>query len=494
MSVPTASVNTLPAPTCLRPSEMPTGTWGDAYVLSHRQLGLDASAERARKRLLERERRHRQIADGTAQPLTADQLAMAEHVGERRKSLAALVRLRLDIGFRHPGGPVAGNPAYQRAPFIHEGLISHEHPLLALFTSKVPRAKRLRTGDHKADSVTTDSKLLALDAAYVEGNKACAGYVRVDMDGDFTWDELEAVCQEARIPAPNLVVGYQDERGRVLSPHLIWLLAASVPMSDNALCKRFRGLYHGVARGLVKALLPYGADVGGLLNAHRVKNPVSPLWDRRVVAQEPYDLGFLKEHVDCTIGRHALERMHAALHGDDIGAFSDHPDAATATQSNRFFFELAGWARKEVGKARRAKVGEQEFGALVAIQACELAARMTGDAARSEHQALAAASNVSRWTWNTFKGRKPVRVTNNAQELKERNATGGRTAAAKRKQSSRDIILAAVRRLSVDLGRRPTQPEVLAEARGPGITNVKTIKRHWKAVLESLQPGQAPGL
>jgi hypothetical protein len=486
MSVPPASVNTLPARKSLRPAEMAEGTWADAYVLNHRQLGLDMSLERARKRMLARERRHRQVAEGIAQPTTANDAVMVQIISEHRKSRAALVRLRFDIGFRHPGGPVAGNPSYQRPAFVHKGLISNEHPALLLFVAKVPRAKRLRIGDTKGESFTTDSKLLALDAPYIEGNKACAGFVRVDMDGAFTWMEIEAICQEAYIPLPNIAVGYQDGCGRVLSPHLIWMLAASVPMANNDLCKRFRCLYHGVARGLVKALLPHGADPGGLLNAHRVKNPLSPLWDRRVLADEPYDLGFIKEHVDCTVGRHALERRHAALHGEGIAAISDHPDPSTATQSNRFFYELARWARKAIGKARSAHVQEQEFAALVALEACDLAARMTGDAERCEHAALAVARTVSKWTWYTYKGRKSVRITKNAEELKERNAEGGKKAAAKRKQSSHDIILSAVRRLSSNIGRCPTQAEVLAEARGPGITNIKTVKRHWSSVLAGL--------
>jgi hypothetical protein len=411
-------------------------------------------------------------------------------MSDRRRSLAALVRLRIDRGFVWRGGPVADNAAYARDPFVYEGLVSAEHPLLQLFTAKLPRAKRLRVGDNKGGSGTTDSKLLALDAPYVEGNKQVAGFIRVDTDGAFAWEELEAVCPEARVPLPNVAVGYQDRHGRVLNPHLIWILAASVPMTEGDLCRRFRGLYFAVSRGLISALLPYGADPGGLLNAHRVKNPLSPLWDRRIYAQEPYDLGFLKEHVDCTVGGRELERKHAAMRGEDVAPSADHPDPATACASNRFFAELAGWARREVGKARKAGVSEQEFAALVTLQACELAGRMTGDTARSERPANAVARTVSAWTWNKFRGRKPVRVTKNDEELARRLSAGGRVAgrrvAEARKEKGRAAIVAAAVRLAGDLGRRPTQAEVLAEARKPGITSEKTIRRHWPAVTEAL--------
>ena len=126
---------------------------------------------------------------------------------------------------------------------MHQGLVSDEHPILALFTSKLPRAKNLRTGDTKAQSDSTDSKMLALDSPYVEGNKKVAGFVRVDMDGAMSWEEVAAACQEARVPLPNVAVGYLDADGRFLSPHLVWLLASSVPMTDGVACKRFRGIY-----------------------------------------------------------------------------------------------------------------------------------------------------------------------------------------------------------------------------------------------------------
>ena len=100
------------------------------------------------------------------------------------------------------------------------------------------------------------------------------------------------------------------------------------------------------------------------------------------------------------------------------------------------------------------------------------------------------ARTVAGWTWNKYRGRAPRRKTADDVELIGRRAAAGRVGgpagAATRATRSQQAIVSAAVRLAEIHGRRPTQAEVLAAARGPGCTNEKTIRRHWPAVLDAL--------
>lgn len=118
----------------------------------------------------------------------------------RSLSRKACGDLRWSIGFRWDGGPVSGDVRYFRNPLTYRGLVSGKHAVLKLFAAKVPRARKLMTGDTKAWAGGTDSKLLALDSAYVEANKEMRGVLRVELDRIF--DGWSAVADAHRTPKP----------------------------------------------------------------------------------------------------------------------------------------------------------------------------------------------------------------------------------------------------------------------------------------------------
>jgi Replicase family len=207
---------------------------------------------------------------------------------------AGAVSNRLRNGFVWQGGGIGGNETYPVAPFRYHGLASDAHPILQCFVTKLPRGRRLVCGDGKEDAgfAPHASKLLGCDAPYVEGAKTMRGFLRVEIDRRLSWAAIEAACRERAIPLPNIAVGWMDGEV-VVHPHLIWLLRDSVAFCGKGY-RRFQILFHHVLRDLTAALQPIGADPGGSLNCMRVKNPLSPLWSRRILAEAPHSLAALR--------------------------------------------------------------------------------------------------------------------------------------------------------------------------------------------------------
>ena len=402
----------------------------------------------------------------------------------RAADVARQVRDRIERGFLWKGGAVGGNQGYQRERFVFRGLRSADFPILKLFVCKTNRARKgLLVGDDKAGAHEAERKLLALDAPYVTVNRTMRGVLRVEVDGIATWAQIEAACSRKGLPPPNVCVGWVDPQGRVWNPHLIWLLDRSVPFTDAAQA-RFKRLFLGVLRGLNHALADLGADPAGMANAMRMKNPLSPLWDIRVMCEAPYDLDSLREHVDITVRRRALLASHAARRGEPV---ADHPDASVAAGSNGLFRGLAEWARAAVGGLRKAGVPEAEFAALVEQEAHRLASALTGDARRCERQARATAASVARWTWNTYRPRVAAsrRVTADEADLRARQRASGVATASGRRSASGKAVVAGALALAA-AGRRATQAAV-REWTGLGRA---TVERCWaaaKAALASLR-------
>ena len=402
-----------------------------------------------------------------------------------------LVKDRLLHGFRWRGGPVADNIRDLRAAFHEPGLISDQHPILKLFVTKLRRARNLYIGDTKSERFTSDSKLLALDAAYVEDNRVMCGVLRIELGHVVSAAEVEDACQTAGVPHPNIIVGWKDRDGAYVHPHLIWLLHESLPLGDEA-PKRFRSLYRGVLRGLTKALLPIGADPAGLLNSHRHKNPLSPLWDRKVLAEQPYQLRDLAKQVDITVRMATLNEL-AVLRG--AGSMKprvpDHPNPTVAIASNWLFSELAGWARTAVVRHRAEGGDRPALATAVAAEADRLMSALSGDLRRKNRRALATVASAANWTWTKFRAPTP-RKRLSPEEIAQRESDGARQTAAKRRAKTKAIIIAAATMLQAKSGQTPTQVAVLAAVQAAGIKTEKTVRSYWPDVLAALPTGNLP--
>lgn len=144
----------------------------------------------------------------------------------------------------------------------------------------------MQTGRSKDVMLGTDTKLFGLDEPWLVLNSEVRSAFRVDLDHTFpSWDALRYEMEQLRLPClPHLVVGFEDDCGRIERPHAIYLLpyGQGVWFSDDERCRKdVMAFWRGVHAGITKVFLPLGADPGALSNPMRVKNPLSPLWSYR---------------------------------------------------------------------------------------------------------------------------------------------------------------------------------------------------------------------
>jgi hypothetical protein len=403
-----------------------------------------------------------------------------------RKADADRVRAKIDArretGFHWTGGAVGGNADYFKDSFSYCGLVSDEDPILRLFVTKVRRAKHLRTGMTKAESNPTRSKLLALDEAYSETNGVMRGVLRVEVDRIFPgWDAVASLIASLGVPAPNLAVGHADANGLVHRPHLLWIIEHSVPFTPKARPAHQR-LFRGVLRSLTAALIPIGADPGGLHNPNRHKNPLSPLWDRRVLAPAPYSLERLRDgtFAACPLDEAAGRLKEATGVVTPVGPLEpDHPDPIVAMESNRVFAALSVAARARVTHHRDDGHGsiEQLRGELESI-----GLQLVEQSEAGERHVVRVAHAVAVWTWKHWKRRR--RMPQKRLTRKERHAAraaAGRATAAARGSATAECLTAAARQL-LTAGQRITQAAVAA-ASG---RSLRTIERHWTTIMAAL--------
>jgi hypothetical protein len=466
----------------------------DPVVVARKKLSLEAAHMRLRARhqaeaqsvswwrFIERMRYNK---DRDAAAIYRDECAiawreqLAPHMAARNAAIAA----RFRKGFVWCGGAVGGNSAYQTAPLCYIGLASDHHPILRLFVSKLPRGRSLICGNDKAsaDPAPHGSKLLGCDKAYIEGLKSMRGFLRVEIDRSLPFEDIAMACQKAGIPQPNIAAGSRDATGSICNPHLIWLLENSVAFTPRG-GLRFKNLFQRVLKGLTAALLPWGADPGGICNSMRVKNPLSPLWQRHIYAEAPYALADLRDCVDMTV---SLPKAGLAL-----VPRLDHPDLEVAAGSNVVFRYLTAWARQEVRLARdEQRISQDEWRLMVEAQAWEWMRQAAPPRAHGRKDAsrnlIRLSRQVADWNWLKIRPARKVAPLP-AADVAVRQAAAGRATGAKRAAGSQASILAAAMALRA-LGKGVTQVAVWTALDDSGTAlSLRTVERHWEKVTEAL--------
>ncbi len=181
---------------------------------------------------------------------------------------------------------------------------------------QVGRAKDIMAG--------TDAKIFGLDEPWIVLNCEVRSAFRIDLDITFAnWDALKYEIEQLSLPClPHIVVGFEDDDGRIERPHLLYLLPFNqgVWFSDDPRCRRdVMSLFRGVHAGLTKRFLHLGADPGALSNPMRTKNPLSPFWSFRAWNEDAFPtMSEWAEWVDTSATRERLIRESAAaLAGTD---------------------------------------------------------------------------------------------------------------------------------------------------------------------------------
>ncbi len=443
--------------------------WLVVYPALYESESRRARQQRREDRDVARERRKAR----PAQPLTPDQAVFRDWAVDRAASRAAAVDARWRCGHVWIGGYVGGNRAYYKAAQIYQGLVSDEHAVLQLFVAKLPKAANLMTGATKAQVGRGDSKLLALDEAYVAANSQMRGILRVEVDAVFPggFAEVESLCHAAGVPLPNVVVGYVDRRGALWRPHLLWVLDKSVTFCGKGRSPN-RALWHRVLRGLTHALVPGGADPGGLSNPMRVKNPLCPVWDRAILADRPYSLADIKPHVRPDVTEQDLADAVADRAADHVTAAEPIPDPLAG--SNALFAALRDWARDHVVARQAAGAEIEEWRAEMVIHALALATRC----GCTEERARATALRVADYTWT-----RPPRQPLPAEEVARRRRDAAHGTHEMRRDKTGEAVVAAYLDFLDRYGAAPTQQEVAAVI---GKTR-KTVGGYWPAAREAAE-------
>lgn len=251
----------------------------------------------------------------------------------------AMVRARLRDGFRHVDwGQVIVGRTY--ASFVERGLRSDGLGLSGrMFVRGCRRAKHLRGGNDKALMLPLGpSKILSLDAPYIEGNRVMISLLRIDLDLIFPSRQhavaaIGDVVNVGDLPCmPHLICGdvgparirATDDAGvehetlhpkALIRPHLwIVLPQGSAVNAGSKGRDKPKQLLAGVARGINAALLHLGADPAASPFLVRGKNPLSPyLWSAALNNATWPTLSEWAEWVDTRVTPEKLSRQAAEI-------------------------------------------------------------------------------------------------------------------------------------------------------------------------------------
>jgi len=394
----------------------------------------------------------------------------------------------------------------KQEPFVYRGLRSNDHPLIARFVSTLPRVGRPRRGEEyfglvagydKALLEPAASKLLALDAPYVEGNKRVRGWFRVDCDGCFpSWEALAYCIKGMGVPLPHLAVAEVLPCGMVLRPHLVWFLPASGPVRfDDAAPAKPRALWRGILKGLHAALIDIGADPGGCHNPMRIKNPCSPHWGVAVLNEA--DPLSMTEMADALAGymnlsEEEIASRHAAAWAERGGVERKESNSLFGHLVRASWLNMRDWKRT---RDRRSTLEGDDLARAFYDELRPVARHMLGDdpaKVRQAHAILRKATTFAASTYDpdkadTRKRRGILRDDVRGRNLAERQAAGAAFVSGERKDDTLDAIRAAVRSMR-EAGETVTQSEV---ARRIGKTR-RTVIRRWEEALSEAPASAAP--
>ena len=303
-------------------------------------------------------------------------------------------------------------------------------------------------------------KVLGLDAPTVEGNKRLLGFLRLDTD--LTWRSVEHLMSKLRKKVedrkirsmPNFIVGVKTANGRLIRPHLIWLLPIDRGVL-NVANKHLR-LFKSVYYGLCHALADLGADPQAPTTSQLTKNPLSPLYHTECPTDE---WPMLAEHASCLeLGHNRVKLIRksvATVTGE------------TFRHSNEFFNGcldaarglMTGWL-EESDPVYTAAFETGDFGLLIDRLQEALSTLVTCDGMRPRSMEYAR-HKVAIWTVETWNPNKvstaglPTRgrlahVVEEIRGMKARQAVAGQYAAQVRADKTLGRLVEAWDRLAAN--------------------------------------------
>lgn len=437
---------------------------------------FETSYDEAQRRKHDKRRPRSARTDGSASE-EAKRFAVM-HLEQRE-----FVRDRLEKGFQLRFGKEVGGRF--RKPFTEEGLRSEENPVLKYFVTLVPKLARA-SNDKGTLAVQCRSKLLMLDYAYIELNKASLAALRVDCDGVFVSPAacrfaLEEALRDHKIPClPHIVVGDLLDDGRFARPHFIWLLQNGVMNSEDERCREApRRLFAAVANALAGGLIDIGADPAAPTTTMRMKNPLSPFWHTFTPNSAVWpSLSEFADLLDLSLPRAVLVRRAAEVQSKlGVKASNELFDALRA-EARRI---LAAWHFSSNASMRmeRAALAEPLYEALMEFaEEAGIAVERTAYVAEKVAVFESGIFDPAKLDRKVKNRGTLVAETSGLRSLSERQAAGGRYASASKAATTLSKLLIAFHGL-VGKGEVATQASI---ARESGVSR-RTVVAYWSKVV-----------
>ena len=452
-----------------------------------------------------RERRHRSQGTRCGNRKIEDRESFRLKLQEQIQADNVRAAARLETGFIAQDQWIG--ESFRRGMTFERGLRSDAFGEVGKrFVAGCPR--RVRSANEKGMMrVETSRKILNLDNAWVEANRAMVSLVRVDLDGVFRdFEQLEFMLQEIMedghlLCMPHFAVGeirrtstvqQQDEYGDTIlvRPHLWFVLSDAVNCTETGR-EGPKKLLASVYRGLLNVLAPLGADPQAALMLARGKNPLSPWWSVEVFNGKSFPS--LSEYAarlesKMNVGRQELARQAAAIQsgGDkeasnaaftgwqreayDIlrAAHADrHPDYLAALGNPD---AIADFLRPRMSTMDVAASARDAARGLSPERAAYVFEKVVGYAASSWDPAVADKPHVNRGRLS--------HIVENINGGRKRQAAAGRTVASERADASVNAIADEIERFR-KAGTEPTQADVV---RATGLHR-NTVGRRWHSAL-----------
>jgi hypothetical protein len=388
-------------------------------------------------------------------------------------------------GHEWPGGFVAGK--YWQEKFTVRGLKTWEHPLLETFLRCTPRASsgEFKAGPAKNRCHTQRRKIHGYDQPYFSFRQRCTDVWRIELDR--CWPSVSAFTSalfNAGLPfLPHVACWIFDDRlpGHVLRPHLYFVLPEGNAVWHDEYQQR---LLRAVIAGLTKALLPLGADPGGLANPFHGKNPLSVHCDYEVIQDTHFPmLSEYAEGLDVSMNPRLMTRVLACGKLTEAGF-----DSKESNTSFSWSAQACWTASIELYKAGVAKLSDRMAFAEQIVDVVVDASEQIADVGTAEARdaLIKMIRTCATWTAERFDARKLDRTGKDrgaaahlmsaGDDAATRKGKGGAYAAGVRAAKTDLWITRAMMAVMAD-GRDPQQAEhEIAEKSG---RSIRTIKRRW---------------
>ena len=359
------------------------------------------------------------------------------------------------------------------------GLASDASPLLRRIVA-LTDASDVMAGTGKA-VVMPLPKPVALEQPYITLSSRFLGVFRIDIDRAFAsighlLDEL----RQAVLPCdPHLVVARRSDDRRVESPHVLWMLPADGQVwaeLDDPRCRaRPVRLWHAILRGITDRLTEVGADIGGVQNALRIKNPLSPHWTNFVTNEVVFPsledwLGWVEPiwamdgiDLDASSSNLGFTRLRAEAFQLARTLYVERTDDALF-EANRSQLETAilQHLEKVLVDADGTKVKRRTLESIAAFTATNFDTSRAGGKRGVLREQLVGRSRC------------------------EKQAAGGRHAAARKHQGSRDKLVKCL--LSLAPGT-VVRKKLLSD--GSGVSR-PTVDAHWQDLIDLVRSEGLP--